>query len=153
MKISHRFFTSIAIADIIILQRTKRAPSSYTYIGEINGHVICVKYLPIPLLPKGDMPSNKPHNNSTIHPDNRSKSSSPSSPNMEELDKQYVHVEPENTNSTPILAPQHANYNPMQDIPFVINPVYNLTKKDATDELVIHFYLYFNFNCCYFHFY
>ena len=47
IKVSPRFYTPRAVSDIVVLVRSKRAPTNYTYLGEINGHSICIKFSPV----------------------------------------------------------------------------------------------------------
>lgn len=48
IKVSHRYYTTTAVSDIILLVKSKRPPVGYSYIGEINNHAVCIKFSQIP---------------------------------------------------------------------------------------------------------
>jgi hypothetical protein len=47
IKVAYRHYTQTAVSDIIIV-KSKRAPIGYSYLGEINGFNLCIKFSQIP---------------------------------------------------------------------------------------------------------
>jgi len=142
IKVSGRFFTSMAVSDIIILVKSKRPPNGYTYIGDINNHTICVKFSAIP----SGKPSLPPHSQSS----NQVASSGnvppipprPASFNMSALEQSFVHVDkypkpyevqPNDIDfyNTMSINSSITNtvYNPLQGVPFELNPIYALNNS------------------------
>jgi len=147
IKTSHRFFTHTAVSDIIILVRTKRPPLGYSFIGEINNHTICVKFSPIqniktqpPSLPMSMSTNNLPYpipappippRPISVGQNLNDRFSSAT------IDQSYVFIESgtneqhrsvnDSTNTLQRHQSQtsHINYNPLQGVPFEINPIYD----------------------------
>ena len=165
IKVAHRFFTPTAVSDIIILVRSKRPPTGYSFIGEINNHTICVKFSPVtqnanrPLAP---MPTSMSTNNMIpfisspppIPPRpmsvNQNLSDRLSTTN---LDNGYVVVDNErqmnahsdysnNTMRSYQSQNSHQPYNPLQGVPFEINPIYD-SMRSKEDQLVRVLYFFF----------
>ena len=150
---AQRFFTSMAVSDIIILIRSKRPPPGYSFIGEINNHTICVKFSPIPNAKQMTSPSSynqiASSSSSRIVPPLPPRPNSMSN-NLSSLEQSYVHV---NSPSEVVVTPNGSNdfynslsrngyqnhhhnvYNPLQGVPFELNPMYNL-KRTHNDNLV-----------------
>ncbi len=143
---SHRYFTQVAVSDIIILMKSKRAPVGYSYIGEINNQSICIKF--------SSIPNNSSTNNS---PNNQVQSIPPPIPPRptfvpqgadDSIEQSYVHV---NLNSDTTMNGAHTEihmnrlyvsqnshsiYNPLQGVPFEINPVYQ-SLNTKHEELIV----------------
>jgi hypothetical protein len=146
IKVSHRYFTQVAVSDIIILMKSKRAPVGYSYIGEINNQSICIKFSPIP---------NNTSSNSS--PNNQVQSIPPPIPPRptfvpqavdDSLEQSYVHVNVDSFATTNganadihmnrlyVAQNSHSIYNPLQGVPFEINPIYQgLSSKQ--EELIV----------------
>ena len=134
IKVAHRFFTSTAVSDIILLSKTKRAPMGYSYIGEINAHLICIKFSQIPT---GNNPGNAgvappiPPRPASIYMSNG-------------LDDGFVLVGrqasppngrppltyPQSQQAAAAAADASAVYNPLSEVPFEINPAYEISNSD-----------------------
>lgn len=144
IKVAHRFYTPTAVSDIIILVRSKRPPIGYTFIGEINNHTICVKFSPA-TKQQTTIPSSMSTNNlptpSSLYPQQLQAPPVPPRPNsianlsVASLEQTYVHIDSNSTNndySNTIRSYQtqnsHTTYNPLQGVPFEINPIYNAYK-------------------------
>lgn len=50
-RLSEKHSVFLAITDIIILSKTKKAPEGFTMAGEVNGLVLCYKSAPLPANP------------------------------------------------------------------------------------------------------
>jgi len=50
-RLTEKSSVFLAITDIIILSKAKKAPDGFTLAGEINGLVICYKSAPLPAEP------------------------------------------------------------------------------------------------------
>jgi ESCRT-I complex subunit MVB12 len=167
IKVSQRYFTQVAVSDIVILVRSKRAPMGYSYIGEINGHAVCIKYSTIPT-------TNNNNNNAKIPPSisNQNFSGSPYSSNgtatiappvpprplsylntssnsdLSSLEQSFVYVSKDNINSNSnppgyntaqrSFQSQQSHYNPLQGVPFEINPLYS-TNNNKNEENFMDF--------------
>lgn len=151
IKVSHRFFTSTAVSDIIILVKSKRPPPGYSFIGEINNHIICVKFS---LIPKQ---TSQPPQQQAMHlsqstqdmiPPSYPHQSIPPRPmsysqNLN-VEDGFIHVRPSpeppvnsvvgasndfyNTVQRATNLSQ-AVYNPLSGVPFEVNPMYDSGKK------------------------
>lgn len=148
IKVSHRFFTSMAVSDIIILVRNKRPPSGYSFIGEINSHTICVKFSPIPQATNQSIPAHS-HSSSQI-----AASGTPPMPprpaslsqNLSGIEQSYIHVTRPCPDRPTATTPDFYNslqrgtslssnaYNPLQGVPFELNPIYDL-KRPGNNSL------------------
>jgi hypothetical protein len=147
IKVAHRFYTTTAVSDIILLCKTKRAPMGYNYIGEINNHLLCIKFSQIPTGSNhGPAPPIPPR------PVSIATSSSDSDG--------FVHVNRQP--SPPTYPPSSVNghdgnlnlfqsqvsiggYNPLNGVPFQINPAYKFENSDSQgDDIVVGSYSYQN---------
>ncbi len=142
----------MAVSDIIILTKSKRAPMGYSYLGEINNQSVCIKYSSIPQTGSSGQARLPP----SVSTNSFTNSSSPAppvpprpssfvnmNPNMSSeilsIEQTYVHVNshPHSANS---MSPTNHGYNttqrayqtqishvynPLQGVPFEINPVYS----------------------------
>lgn len=158
IKIAHRFFTHTAVSDIIILVRTKRPPTGYSFIGEINNHTICVKFSPIqntksqpPQLPMSMSTNNLPYPLGYVAPPPIPPRPMSVGQNLSDrlssatLDQGYVLIDSNSneqqrssvtpnsdlTNTLQRYQTQisHHNYNPLQGVPFEINPIYDSVRS------------------------
>ena len=165
----------MAVSDIVVQVRSKRAPMGYSYIGEINNHSLCIKFSTIPAssgahaasgagpnvrIPPSISNSNMasmsnvtsppppvpPRPLSYVNLNAQTASSNNDSLNIEQT---YVHVNKPNHAFDPtppvlsknqqVLQTQHSiTYNPLQGVPFEINPVYSASKttKAQNDTFV-----------------
>lgn len=137
----------MAVSDIIVLVKSKRPPSGYSFIGEINNHTICVKFSPIP---KTVNPSVPTHSYSSNQIAGMAANTPPIPPrpasfnqNMASIEQSYIHVRPSPDipaarEETPDFYSTsqrgynmtHGVYNPLQGVPFELNPIYNLDRKE-----------------------
>ncbi len=144
----------MAVSDIIILVKNKRAPSGYSYIGEINNHIICVKFSPIPTsTQKPSIPAHSHSSNQLVSGYASANNTPPIPPrpasftqNMASIEQSFVHVlkpgsetptTPDFYNNTIQRAHSLTTnaYNPLQGVPFELNPIYDL-KRPNKDKLV-----------------
>lgn len=159
MKVSHRYFTKMAVSDIIILVKSKRPPVGYSFIGEINNHTICVKFSAIPN-PNEQKQAGPAHSVSAHQLSADTGYSRPSSytpelprPFSSHMEDGFVHVRP--SPEPPIANPgisadfynntlQRGNsihtsvHNPLQGIPFELNPIYDLKNRNFLHELDVN---------------
>ena len=171
VKMSQRYFTNEAICDLIIMGRAKRAPQGYTYLGEVNGFIICVRYAPVPDARAGGnfyaaSASNKqpaplmptpPPRPPSIH----------SNLALNDIENGFVHVNttngsgssnqhyPNNNNNSSNNGGgghheySHKHYNPLDGVPFQLNPVFAVSRQRSGVEndfvSIIHSYLYKRF--------
>lgn len=151
IKVSHRFFTSTAVSDIIILVKSKRPPPGYSFIGEINNHIICVKFS---LIPKqtAQQQAQPMHSSQSVQEMNPAYPHQPAPPRPSSYSQNlntedgFVHVRPSpeppvNTvagGSTDFystvqratsLNQSQAVYNPLSGVPFEVNPMYDCGRK------------------------
>jgi ESCRT-I complex subunit MVB12 len=134
IKVSHRFFTTTAVSDIILLSKTKRAPMGYNYIGEINNHLICIKFAQIPTGQQASVAAPpippRPYSMTNMQDENGFvivNPRQPSPPQNGAGQQQQNH-------------PQHnaATYNPLSGVPFEINPAYNFENADnRVDDIAV----------------
>ncbi|CAF1010783.1 unnamed protein product [Brachionus calyciflorus] len=138
IKVSQRFFTQTAVSDIIILLKSKRPPFGYSYIGEINGQSICIRF--------SQIPKNSPTSNQGLRqlipppiPPRPNSSQSNFQDGIVEKDFVYVAtpgIQPEINRTNNFDYPQNTirsynsvnsstNSNPLNGIPFQINPIYD----------------------------
>lgn len=54
-RLTEKSSVSLAITDIIILSKAKKAPDGFTLAGEINGLIICYKSAPLPAEPTASL--------------------------------------------------------------------------------------------------
>lgn len=149
IKVSHRYFTNMAVSDIIILVKNKRPPSGYSFIGEINNHTLCVKFSAIESKPASNMQSSASSNQIASGGHVPSIPPIPPRPasfsqNIGSIEQSYVHV-PRPSSEQPATA--HAPndfystlqrgqsvassvYNPLQGVPFELNPIYDMEKTN-----------------------
>ncbi len=142
----------MAVSDIIILVKSKRPPAGYSFIGEINNHTICVKFSPIPTsAQKPSMPVHSLSSNQLVSGNASVNNGIPPRPasfnqNMDAIEQSFVHVlKPDsNTPTTPDYynTTQRSHnlttqmYNPLQGVPFELNPVYDLKRPSNRKTLV-----------------
>ncbi|RNA00748.1 multivesicular body subunit 12B-like [Brachionus plicatilis] len=138
IKVSQRFYTPTAVSDLIILIKNKRPPTGYSYIGEINGQSICIKFSQIPNNSPTFRGQSKPVGPPPVPP--RPYQTQPFSPDTIEND--YVHIMGQNelpnaiynnqqfnTNRSMSSNQNSLNVNPLHGVPFEINPVYQSLKN------------------------
>lgn len=164
IKVSHRFFTSMAVSDIIVLLKGKRPPTGYTFIGEINNHSICIKISRIPnnnqqqgsQQKQPSMPANSTSYNQFPPSSNTYTPPIPPRPvsysqNMNSIEQGYVYVDNNNsvtpntsdpTTSTDFYSTIQRGsslnagvYNPLQGVPFELNPIYDLRPGNSGLDL------------------
>lgn len=146
IKVSHRYFTSMAVSDIIVLVKSKRPPAGYSFIGEINNHIICVKFSAIPS-GKQQAPQQPPHSQSVQQMSTGYPSQLPPPRPMSygqnlstTVEDGFIHVRP---SPEPPATPSGSGdfyssltrgssivqtaYNPLQGVPFELNPMYDST--------------------------
>lgn len=51
-RLSERSSVFLAITDIIVMSKAKKAPEGFTMAGEVNGLLICYKSAPLPAAPQ-----------------------------------------------------------------------------------------------------
>lgn len=139
VKFCPRAYASTAICEIVILSNSKKAPRGFTLVGDINGYTLCYKTGPI-----------RPPDAAIVE---RMKSGSitpreaPPKPNTPFIYPQIQMPKPYGTNGTFVQASDfyrtvsrtyESNYNPLQGIPFEINPIFK--KTDGLNQLVSFFY-------------
>ena len=116
----------------------------YSYLGEINNQSICIKYSSIPQTGSSTAQANLPssisnhnmnafnthyNNNSTAppvppRPVSYSNMNSNTSNDILSIEQTFVHVNnlPHSVHS---MSPTNQGYNPLQGVPFEINPIYS----------------------------
>lgn len=156
IKSSHRFFTHTAVSDIQIQVKSKRPPNGYSYIGEINNHSICIKFSqipnnsgsgsnltnklslgppPIPPRPNSQVMTNQNDPFSSIEQDFVHVKISPSNEFANSNNNEFY-----NTNRSIQSNHSHTGFNPLQGVPFEINPVYDTFKANRfLTELIVSF--------------
>lgn len=154
IKVSHRYFTSMAVSDIVILVKSKRPPAGYSFIGEINNHIICVKFS---VIPSSNQQTPKPpvHSQSV----NQINSGYPSqlppprpmsySQNLSTtVEDGFIHVRPSPeppsnpsssqdfySNLTRGTSIVQTAYNPLQGVPFELNPIYDMKNSNKNRSM------------------
>lgn len=152
IKISYRFFTNTAVDDLIFLAKTKRPPSGYSYIGEINGLLLCIRFAPIPNNDVASASAQRPEIRPNIPPPIPPRPGSGALVNGEDDGFIMVNTKTPSPPGQPAqqrhMQSQHsltgsssANvYNPLQGVPFEINPAYrvdlNPESRDDMNELI-----------------
>ena len=133
----------------------------YSYIGEINGHSICIKFSQIPDNKSTRIPpsiSNQQiayNSPPPIPPRPPSMVGTFNDPSIASIEQTYIVVNPPqaphlNRQSTDLnnqqvyntmqrLQTQHSNnaYNPLHGVPFQINPAYTNNNRADADELIV----------------
>lgn len=99
------------ICDIVFLFRSKRPPSYYTLMGEINGLQMCIK--------EGTVPPMSASTTSHLYPNPQSVPDHPEHP-------EHVHVNPGTKKSD--------GKEILDGIPFEINPKYLLAQRNRTND-------------------
>jgi hypothetical protein len=142
IKVAHRFFTTTAVSDIILLCKTKRAPTGYNYIGEINNHLLCIKFSQIPTGSSQGPPPPPP----PIPPRPASMAAN--------NDDGFVVIsrQPSPPSYPPTSVNGHSGnlhlqgqvsvngaYNPLSGVPFEINPAYKFDNDDQGEDIVVSF--------------
>lgn len=143
IKVSQRYYTQTAVSDIIILIKNKRPPGGYSYIGEINGQSICIKFSQIPK----NSPSSANLNKQAVPPPIPPRPFTSQAFGQDTLvENNFVHVSwptPEfnsakQTNEV-IDTNQYiqSNNNPLHGVPFEINPIYHSLKSNVSSSQIL----------------
>lgn len=152
IKVSQRYYTQRAVSDLIILVKNKRPPTGYSYIGEINGHSICIKF--------SQIPDNSPSHRAKFNPPPIPPRPYQNQPlNQELIENDYIHI---NLNENPSQVQQNHNFNtirstssnqnslnsnPLEGVPFEINPIYHsLSKVGQRGILIVIIFIFFIFS-------
>jgi len=179
IKVSHRFYTTTAVSDIVLLVKSRRPPTGYSFIGEINGHAMCIKFsqipnsssssgvtsgvqarnpaaaaTPPPIPPRpyssasSDFPSdyvNVPRLPPTPPMFNGGSSGFPINNNPNMADLNFVSPRAQQAAAAQQTGHHHNQYhqhsqmgfNPLQGVPFEINPLYNASlQADIKSDLI-----------------
>lgn len=134
---------------MIILVKNKRPPTGYSYIGEVNSHSICIKFSQIP----DNSPSHRNKIKSADPPPIPPRPYQNQSLNQDSIENDYIHI---NSNEQP--SEQNHNFNtirstssnqnslnsnPLQGVPFEINPIYqslaNAGRKGILIVIIVFF--------------